>query len=121
MRAASLLSLAAAAAASSCINEAGESGPCMPGHEFCGKPFPKDSSPAVRAGPSTGRLSGLSVSTVNRFCMALLYGRARRLTAENGGCRPGQFHLMDQHGCGESAIKCRYVNVPDTSYARVHL
>jgi hypothetical protein len=27
---------------------------------------------------------------VNRFCMALLYGRAGRLTAKNGGFRPGQ-------------------------------
>jgi hypothetical protein len=30
-------------------------------------------------------------SYVNRFSMALLYGRAGRLTAENGGFRPGQW------------------------------
>jgi hypothetical protein len=34
------------ASASDCIDESGESGPCMPGREFCGKPFPKDTSPA---------------------------------------------------------------------------
>jgi hypothetical protein len=27
---------------------------------------------------------------LNRFCMAALYGRAGRLTAKNGGFRPGQ-------------------------------
>ena len=44
----------------------------------------------VRARP--GWLSALSVSppTVNRVCMALLHGRAGRLTARNGGSRPGQ-------------------------------
>ena len=26
------------------------------------------------------------------MCVALLYGRAGRLTAENGGFRPGQYH-----------------------------
>ena len=32
----------------------------------------------------------LAFSYVNRFCVALWYGRAGRLTAENGGFRPGQ-------------------------------
>ena len=43
---------------------------------------------AVRAVP--GRLSAIAFSCVNRFCMGFLYGRAGRLTAENGGFRPGQ-------------------------------
>jgi hypothetical protein len=37
---------------------------------------------AVRA--PRGRLSALTFPIVNRFCMALLYGCAWRLTAENG-------------------------------------
>ena len=32
----------------------------------------------------------MAFPTVNRFCMALLYGRAGRLTAQNGGFRRGQ-------------------------------
>ena len=32
----------------------------------------------------------LAVSYVNRFSMALMYGRTGRLTAKNGGFRPGQ-------------------------------
>ena len=43
---------------------------------------------SVRARPR--RLSALSVSHSKSICMALLYGRAGRLTAENGGFRPGQ-------------------------------
>jgi hypothetical protein len=43
---------------------------------------------SVRAHP--GRLSAPSVSPNNVFCMALLYRRAGRLTAKNGGFRPGQ-------------------------------
>jgi hypothetical protein len=31
---------------STCIDANGNSGPCEPGREFCGKPFPKDTSPA---------------------------------------------------------------------------
>jgi hypothetical protein len=37
-----------------------------------------------------GRLTPLAFPYVNRFCMALLYGRAGRLTAKTGGFRPGQ-------------------------------
>ena len=33
----------------------------------------------------------MAFSTVNRFSVALLYGRAGRLTAENCGFWPGQF------------------------------
>jgi hypothetical protein len=40
-----------------------------------------------------GRLSALSVSYENPFCMGLLYGRPGCLTAENGGFRPGQFQI----------------------------
>ena len=36
---------------------------------------PPNSTPSVRAHP--GRLSALAFSTVNRFCMALLYGRVQ--------------------------------------------
>jgi predicted outer membrane repeat protein len=42
----------------------------------------------VRAHPR--RLSALSVPILNRFSMTLLYGRAGRLIAKNGGFRPGQ-------------------------------
>ena len=35
-------------------------------------------------------ISALSVPTVNRDCMALLYGVAWCLTSQNGGFRPGQ-------------------------------
>ena len=33
----------------------------------------------------------LASSTMNRFCMAVLYGRAGRLTCKTGGFRPGQW------------------------------
>jgi hypothetical protein len=33
----------------------------------------------------------LAFSYANRFFMVLLYGRAARLTAKNGGFRPGQW------------------------------
>ena len=47
MRAASFAALAAIAAASTCTDNAGKNpGPCMPGHEQCGTPFSKDTSPA---------------------------------------------------------------------------
>ena len=46
--------------------------------------------PATPARDLPGRLHALSVSLLNLFCMALLYGRARRLSVENGGFRPGQ-------------------------------
>jgi hypothetical protein len=39
---------------------------------------------------SPGAFTPLAFSTVNIFAMAFLYGRAGRLTAENGGVRPGQ-------------------------------
>ena len=44
---------------------------------------------SVRARPA--RLRTVSVSRLNRICMARLHGRARRVTAQNGGLRPGQY------------------------------
>jgi hypothetical protein len=41
-------------------------------------------------GPSRGAQAPLAFSAVNRFCMERLYGCVGRLTAENGGFRPGQ-------------------------------
>ena len=42
---------------------------------------------AVRA---WGGYAPLAFSIGNQFCVAFLYGRAGRLTAQNGGFRPGQ-------------------------------
>ena len=39
---------------------------------------------------SRGVEAAFALPTLNRFSMALLHGRAGRLTAKNGGCRPGQ-------------------------------
>ena len=47
---------------------------------------------SVRARP--GRLSVLSVLHSKSVCVALLYGRAGRSTARNGGFRPGQTSLL---------------------------
>jgi hypothetical protein len=47
-------------------------------------------APRVTVRPRLGRLSALAFPAVNRFCMALVYGRAERLIAKNGGFRPGQ-------------------------------
>ena len=41
-------------------------------------------APRVTVRPRLGRLSAF------RFCMVLVYGRAERLIAKNGGFRPGQ-------------------------------
>ena len=47
LRAATIALFAAgSAAASNCIDAEGNSGPCKPGREFCGKPFPPATSPA---------------------------------------------------------------------------
>ena len=46
--------------------------------------------PPARSGPSRGVYAPSLFPTVNRFCMAVLHGFARRLTAQNGGFRPGQ-------------------------------
>jgi hypothetical protein len=37
----------------------------------------------------SGVQAPLAFSIVNRFCMAVLYGRTGRLIAKNGGFRPG--------------------------------
>jgi hypothetical protein len=61
------------------------------GHSNCRfqKTFEEIYNATVRA--ALGRLSALiAFSYENPFCMGLLYGRAGRLTAENGGFRPGQ-------------------------------
>jgi hypothetical protein len=63
----------------------------------CGGAWPTklaSSAHTVRARP--GRLSALSVPqrSANPFCMGLLCGRAGRLTAKNGGFRPGQFEPL---------------------------
>jgi hypothetical protein len=60
--------------------------------------------PTVRARP--GRLSVLAVSTVNRFCVGLLYGRAGRLTAQNGGSRPGQLPVSAAEQVPPGASEC---------------
>ena len=43
----------------------------------------------VRARPGGG-YAAFAFSIGNQFSMALLYGRAGRLTTQNGGCRPAQ-------------------------------
>ena len=43
-----------------------------------------------RSGPARGVYAFLAFSAVNRVCTALLCGRAGRLTAQNGGFRPGR-------------------------------
>ena len=48
-------------------------------------------APLPRLGPAPpgGGYTPVAFPTVNRFCMALLYGRAGCLTSQNGGFRPG--------------------------------
>jgi hypothetical protein len=41
-------------------------------------------------GPPGGVQTTFAFCIVNPICMALLHGRAGRLTAHNGGFRPGQ-------------------------------
>ena len=43
-----------------------------------------------RPGPARGGYAPLVFLPVNQFSMAMLYGRARRITAKTGGFRPGQ-------------------------------
>jgi hypothetical protein len=43
-----------------------------------------------RSGPPRDGYAALAFPYENPFCMRLLYGRAGRLTAQNGGFRPGQ-------------------------------
>ena len=50
-----------------------------------------------------GPVGDLSVSYLNRFCMALLYGRAGRLTAKNGGFRRGQCSAARSSCCTHSS------------------
>ena len=46
--------------------------------------------PARRQGRGGGVLAPVAFSYGDPFCMGLLYGRAGRLTPQNGGFRPGQ-------------------------------
>jgi hypothetical protein len=48
-----------------------------------------------RPGPRRGGYAALALSIGNLFCMVLLYGRAGRLTAQNGGFWPGQVFLLE--------------------------
>jgi hypothetical protein len=43
-----------------------------------------------RSGPARGAYAPLAFSIVNVLSIAVLYGRAGRLTPRNGGFRPGQ-------------------------------
>jgi hypothetical protein len=66
-------------------------------------------SKMVRSLP--GRLSALSVFHSYRFCMVLLYGRAGRLTAQNGGFRPGQceaFQGIDDSSYFHTRVYCSW-------------
>jgi hypothetical protein len=50
-------------------------------------------------GPTRGGEAPSTFSAVNRFRMGRLYGRAGRLTAKNGGLRPGQPGRRGASGC----------------------
>jgi hypothetical protein len=50
-------------------------------------------APTVRAAGGGGS-APFAFPDANRFCMALLCGRARRLHTENPGFRPGQFEIQ---------------------------
>jgi hypothetical protein len=57
----------------------------------------------VRARPRQFIYAASAFTAADRFCMAVLCGRAGRLTAENGGHRPGQNpNSKGDCGCGES-------------------
>lgn len=56
----------------------------------CSTPRPAPSPSCPPSGPARGVHVPSAFPTVNRFSSALLYGRAGRSTAENGGFRPGQ-------------------------------
>ena len=55
---------------------------------------------AARVLALRGVQAPLAFSYVHRFSMALLYGRAGRLTAKNGGFRPGQYLEAERGGRG---------------------
>jgi hypothetical protein len=63
-----------------------------PGSWYCDS---SEGESAVRA--NLGRFC-----TVNWICVAVLTGRAGRLTDQNVGCRPGQW--ADCQGCSSSAV-----------------
>ena len=45
-----------------------------------------------------------AISTVDRFCLALLYGRAGCFTVQNGGFRPGQSRMKIEAPGGGAAV-----------------
>jgi hypothetical protein len=55
------------------------------------------------SGPPGAFKRSFAFSLVNRFCMGLLYGRAGRLTAKNGGFRSGQVREAAGAGLGGHA------------------
>ena len=86
-------SIGLASATGTCTDKNGQNpGPCMPGHEQCGKPFDKDTSP-VRACPP--------VSWSEYLPLGLAIAPSR---SPSSGCnaRAQAFHLMDQQGCAEN-------------------
>jgi hypothetical protein len=60
----------------------------------------------------------LSFSTVNWFCMALLYERAGRLTVRNGGFRPGQGGRAKSTSPGQTSLARRSAIVSESSATR---
>jgi hypothetical protein len=58
-----------------------------------------DDSTLVECPGRWGWLSAISISYVNRFSMALLYGRAGHLNTKNGGFRPGQLRRRSGSRC----------------------
>ena len=63
--------------------------------DACPRPYDRSSRPRSTSWSGPARRGGYAPSafpTIDRFCMALLYARAGRLPAQNGGCRPGQMH-----------------------------
>ena len=79
---------------------------------------PMGSRLAVRA--AQGAYAPLAFSTVNRFCMALLYGRAGRLTAKNGGFRPVPYHA-DRRPRGGARVGAAEARWPQAAARRARL
>ena len=63
---------------------------CGAGEEARGRPEARGEAQRQPSGPARGGYAPLAFPTVDLLSMELLYGRAGRLTAKNGGLRPGQ-------------------------------
>ena len=63
---------------------------CGAGEEARGRPEARGEAQRQPSGPARGGYAPLAFPTVDLLSMELLYGRAGRLTAKNGGFRPGQ-------------------------------